>query len=487
MVDKLSNSGREMRENTQKGFRSMVPTPVKFTEFYSGPNAPLSQAVGRKFETAVPGSRLETRGEGIRNELQTLAQVLRGQPVVERATREADVENTFYRHVAVASGRQPSYGRRRQLIPNSVADPLKHLEEALRLSHPFNSDSAIKRDHKLVLEGMKKIPGEQLKDRLKTLASWKVLANSHEVKVRQSHHETLASKNARRIGRKARTALMEVLAARYAIEDRAVPRLLLEGMPIVGDALKSEFFTDYEVPAAITLEELLSSAPQRRESVIKRVKLMAKQGGLPMATAIWEKTQKEVSSGAMSGPFTREKLLEMHGKHYNVVPSFGLEQGVDSDGMAKFRRIDDHTAGHTNLAACRKQKIEMAMIDYLVVMVKSLALQMHSEVVVSTEDMKAAYRQVPLCDAHTSISITAIYNPTTDEVELFHIHAQPFGAGHSVPNFYRVAEFLSRLMIRGFCLMIDHFFDDFFVALRPGEADSAMYCLRESFALRASS
>ena len=491
--------------------RSMKPTPVKFTEVYSGPNAPLSQAVGREFATAVPGSRVETRGEGIRNELQTLAQVLRGQPLrveatrgqplrveatrgqplrvveatrgqplrvvettrgqplrVVEATREVEVENSFYRHSAVAS---------------EVGDPLEHLAEALRLSHPFDSDSALKQDHQLVLSRMKKMPGEQLKDRLKSLASWRVLANSHEVRVRQAHHETLASGNAKRIGRKARTALMEVLAARYSIEDRAVPRLLLEGMPIVGEALKSEFFTDYEVPSSITLEELLSTAPQRRESVIKRVKLMAEQGGTQMATAIWEKTLKELSSGAMSGPFSREDLLKMHGRYYNVVPSFGLEQGVDDAGMAKFRRIDDHTAGHTNLAACRKQKIEMAMIDYLVVMVKSLALQMHSEVVVSTEDMKAAYRQIPLCDAHTSVSITAIYNPSSRGVELFQIHAQPFGAGHSVPNFYRVAEFLNRLMIRGFNLMVDHFFDDFFAALRPGEAESAMFCLRESFSL----
>ena len=35
----------------------------------------------------------------------------RGQPLrVVEATREVEVENSFYRHSAVASGRQPSYG-----------------------------------------------------------------------------------------------------------------------------------------------------------------------------------------------------------------------------------------------------------------------------------------------------------------------------------------------------------------------------------------
>ena len=123
------------------------------------------------------------------------------------------------------------------------------------------------------------------------------------------------------------------------------------------------------------------------------------------------------------------------------------------------------------------------MIDYLVVMVKSLSGLFASPVTVSTEDMKAAYRQVPLCDSHTAVSVTAIYNPERGEVDLSKMHAQPFGAGHSVPNFYRVAEFLSRLMIRGYHLLLDHFFDDFFAALRPEEAESAMFCVRESFAL----
>ncbi len=396
---------------------------------------------------------MDTKGEGVFSELQTLAQVLKGNHPGSEGWgshchfmgESVEVESGFYRNAAVSSGRQPSYGKRHQLIPNDVTDPLVHLEKAMRLSHPFDSDSVLKEDHHSSLRSMKKIPREQLKERLQTLASWRVLAASHEVKCRQGHHEDLAAGNAKRIGRKPRTALMEVLAARYSIEDRAVPRLLLEGMPIVGDALKSEFFNDYVVPSSVTLEELLKTAPSRRQSAIKRVKLMATQGGVPMARAIWEKTQKEVASGAMSGPFSHERLVKDLGAYYNVIPSFGLEQGVDEEGMAKYRRIDDHTAGHTNLAATRKQKIEMAMIDYLIVMVKSLAGTFASPVMISTEDMKAAYRQIPLCDSHTAVSVTAIYNPASNEVELFKMHAQPFGAGHSVPNFYRVAEFLSRL------------------------------------------
>ena len=55
-------------------------------------------------------------------------------------------------------------------------------------------------------------------------------------------------------------ALMEILGNRYGIEDTSVPKLCLTGMPIVGRALESPFFHHYQVPAAIMVTELLSSA-----------------------------------------------------------------------------------------------------------------------------------------------------------------------------------------------------------------------------------
>ena len=47
-------------ESYATAMRCMVPHPEKFVEIYSGPNAPLSQAVGREFETVVPGERVLT-------------------------------------------------------------------------------------------------------------------------------------------------------------------------------------------------------------------------------------------------------------------------------------------------------------------------------------------------------------------------------------------------------------------------------------------
>ena len=158
------------------------------------------------------------------------------------------------------------------------------------------------------------------------------------------------------------------------------------------------------------VRELLASARQRRESILERVVRMAELGGVPLAQAVWDKTIKEVAEGTMGGPFSSKDILARHGPTYNLVPSFGLQQGVNEEGKPKFRRIDDHTAGFNNLAAERRQRIEMANIDYLVVMAKALHKSFETPLLVGSEDMQGAYRQLPLPDKQLGISITAVYD-----------------------------------------------------------------------------
>ena len=126
---------------------------------------------------------------------------------------------------------------------------------------------------------------------------------------------------------------------------------------------------------------------------------MGRKAGPEMSEAIWRKTMKEAREGTMRGPFTHSDIVARHGRFCNVVPSFGLERGVDDKGERKFRRIDDHSACLSNVAAHRTQKIDMAMIDYLLVMVKGLVASFDEGARVGTEDMKGAYRQVPLPDS----------------------------------------------------------------------------------------
>ena len=429
-----------------------------FLEVFSGPNAPLSQAVASRMGSFVPGAPLVRSGKGVSNELNDIAHLLEneasGSPGPSQGNLLEPKAEPWLRQTAIQSGKQPSYGKRVQLIPDGLNDPELHLNRALELVHPFDSFDSLKRDHQEALDYMSSLRMSLPKRRLKTLGEIKQLSECAEVRDKQCSHEKLASASALKLGRKPRTALMEILQDRYGIEDTSVPSLCLTGMPIVGKALSSPFFFEHDVPATISVKELLSLSKKHRTTMMNRVVRMAESSGEQTAAAIWEKTVKEVAEVSMAGPFILEDIQNRHGSFFNVVPSFGLEQGVDESGKPKFRRIDDHSACLNNSAAHRTQKIEMANVDYLAIMTRSLQETFKEGACVGSEDMKGAYRQIPLPDRQVSISITAVYDPANKQAKLLEIYGQPFGAGHAVPNFYRVAEWLSRLLVRALHLLI---------------------------------
>ena len=464
---------------------AVLSTSGTFLEVFSGPNAPLSKAVALQLGEPLRGGKLDAQ-RGVKQELQRISQLM-GCEVPQSSHDETVVEKKVETKVSrlnmLESGKQPGYGKRTQLIPNGLQSTKKHVQEALKLIHPFTTLVSLKDDHQAALENQRDSWKDTIQDRLKVLASWRQLAKSSDTLDLQTSHEDLACENARLLGRKPRTALMEILTQRYQIEDKEVPKLCLTGMPIVGEALESPFFEPHRIPAAITLQELLASSERRRASTINRVAFMAQKGPQAQAEAIYQKTLKEVQKGTMGGPYSHEELVRKYGKYYNVVPSFGLTQGTDESGQPKYRRIDDHSAGFTNLAATRTQRINMAMCDYLVVMVRAHYDRHLSAAIIGTEDMQGAYRQLALPDKQGMISVTAVYDPSSETVKLFTMHGQPFGAGHSVPNFYRLAEWACRVMVRAFHIVLDHFFDDYFYIDRPQCGTSSRFCLQEGFKL----
>ena len=69
--------------------------------------------------------------------------------------------------------------------------------------------------------------------------------------------------------------------------------------------------------------------------------------------------------------------------------------------------------------------------------------------------MAGAYRQVPLTAGQVKTSATVVYNGDSDRVALFEIYGQPFGAAHAVPNFVKVVEWVCRLMVRVFNVLVN--------------------------------
>ena len=495
-----------------QGLRDVADEPeypegeFTFLEVFSGPNAPLSREVADAFGVELPAARsslVNKTGHEVErvtadaDRFQTVhpdkssAAVLNSPeeplstvkpPKAERITSGTQhPSESKYRKEAVQSGRQPSYGKRTQLIPDGLDNPEEHLRRAKRLEHPFDSLNTLKGSHKANIDAIS-LQGVRINDaRYATLQNLK--REKEQLESSQQARNKTISWTARELGSRPNTLLMRQLQDRLNIEDKEVPKLMEEGMGIIGNALCSPFFDPFDLPPKMSTSEFFGDMHSRSLQMIDRVKRMGRAAKPALAKAIFDKTSKEVTGGTMTGPHSLEFIRSKYGSDFQVVPSFGLEQGTDGAGAPKYRRIDDHTACGNNLVAHRLQKVPMAMVDYVSVLIRAEASEVSSPLFLATEDMKGAYRQVPLLPAHVRYSVTAVYDPNTDSVGLYLMLGQPFGAGHSVPNFCRVAEWLSRCLQKLYHMVVDHFFDDFFVIEPETTIYSAMTCLKETMAL----
>eukprot|EP00971_Amphidinium_carterae_P165329 3277114-Amphidinium_carterae.1 len=86
---------------------------------------------------------------------------------------------------------------------------------------------------------------------------------------------------------------MKWLQQQTHIEDKAVPDLLLSGLPIVGKGVSSPFFVDMPAPPAIPLQHLLMGAPPRRRKLADKVQNYRPQD-VPALRAALSKTMTEV-------------------------------------------------------------------------------------------------------------------------------------------------------------------------------------------------
>ena len=456
-----------------------------FVEVYSGPNAPLSDAISERFT----GENIPVISQGPRGrEYQSLDEAPRAPNLGGSKEKECDPSpflkdaslSAVNRQNALSSGRQPSFGKRTQLIAGGMNHPLRHLEEASKLSHPFDEHSTIKAIHQECLSGEARLadPQSERTRLLHQLRSWK---SDPRVRQRDSELKSKSGISFTKLGRKLDLGLMEKVQQAVTIEDSALPLLCSVGLPITGRASESPFFVKHEEPQKVSLSEFTRTCKRRRIDAIRRTQYMGTLGGEEMGQKIKSKLDQEILEGTMGPPRTPKFLEETYGPDYNVIPSFGLKQGVNSKGEPKYRRIDDHSAGWVNHAAKRTQKIPMANADYISLMIRSYGEQFPGQPIhLGTADMKAAYRQVPLSDSDIKNSLTAVYCPGSSAPTVHEMFGQPFGAGHAVPNFYRFAEWFQRFICRYFCIFCDHFFDDFWIVSRDCYASHALHCLLTS-------
>ncbi|CAE7409333.1 DNA (cytosine-5)-methyltransferase 3A [Symbiodinium microadriaticum] len=172
-------------------------------------------------------------------------------------------------------------------------------------------------------------------------------------------------------------------------------------------------------------------------------------------------TLDEVRDGLAAGPFTKPQLDSLFGPG-NWIPMrrFMLLQAI-------YTISPDFVA-----AACK----------FCIGLLQDLEddLPMWAEPHVGTEDMKAAYRQLPNDpDEQTGLFI-AFYDPNDHQVKYVHLRAHPFGLSAAVLNFNRVPCLSTAVVRRLAAVATCNYFDDFGVLDFVCARGSGVSFLREA-------
>ena len=432
-------------------------TLSSFVEIFSGPRAPLTVEVAKAFRSKLPAFGKEIKDlktERFSSPAHPLPESLLGKEVVlgdafkqqRELTKKARQE--VLRNVSLETGRQTKWQQSGQLVPDGINDPVVHSELASKLSFPQYEGSSI---HKDVLDSCSAVKalGQSLNEyrlrKLRDLESKGAELAAAKTLAYSKVHPFVA-----KLGCKLHVPLMKHLQDLLSIEDVAVPDLCLLGFPIVGTALESPFFEPYPEEACMSLEELLRTAPARRQVIEQLTAQAGRRASVETSNEVVRKLNKEISEGTMSEGLTAGEVTARHGKFWNCVRSFGLVQGCSEDGKPKVRRIDDHSEGCNNASASRRQKVIMTTANHAALLSKavvdSACWQLSKGMVMYSEDMQGAYRQIPLLPSHVSLAITAVWHPERNQVLFHEMYGNPFGAAHAVPNFCRFAEWVCRFL-----------------------------------------
>ena len=244
------------------------------------------------------------------------------------------------------SDRQRRFGASKQLIIDGICDPFKHFAMAKRLAHPF--DEALEVDDMVEdnLRWLREKGSEALRSRIQFVATLRQKAS--ELEPERVLEKEQAGGNFAKMDSPLHLPLMRWLGNLASCPDHQLPSILAIGLPIVGQASESPFFTPGEVPPKMSVLQLLQTAKARRGKIIASMQKQGSGGDLEAAKKVYDKTLEEVTMNQMSGPFTAEEIQARQGPFWNGVRRFPIRQGLDVSGAPKIRAIDDHTESANN-------------------------------------------------------------------------------------------------------------------------------------------
>ena len=361
------------------------------------------------------------------------------------------------------------------------ASPEEFVEECLNVGHPFDQLHAAPDVLKQCLFDMlTKGPAWVVDRRAKLLKKWTQWARdleAEEAGLRKSLDPEVA-----KVLQGKRLLLLEKIASSIGWVDMGVFAELRKGFDLVGHAKHTGVFALEPRPPKLPKDDFLAATKFLRPALLGKVKSSSVDRN---ARELWEKTMQEVESGMLEGPLSSQQLDDRHPSGWLPTRRFGVEQ--TSAAGRKLRPVDDFTENKVNLAFGSMDKLDLNALDQLICTCRIWAramcgghdceLALSSGLVLkgrvhpgwkkaghqpllTTLDLRAAYKQFAVSADSRAWAVIALLNPDTLVPGLFESKALPFGSAASVLHLNRLSRLLWRLGVE---LLIPwgNFFDDF--------------------------
>ena len=371
--------------------------------------------------------------------------------------------------------------------------PDAFVAEAMKAKHPFDNPSALDDSN---MQAMANILTNGVEG---TIKHRKKVLEYYERRALELEEEEKKLKNGmapevRKVVESKKILLFKEMLRDAGIKDENLVNDLVDGFRITGELQPSGLFQRRLKPAALSHDDLKTTAKWAKHTVASSCRAAAKDP--KVAAAVWDEALEQVDKGWLRGPFSWSEIDAKYNGVWIGSKRFGILQGE------KIRAIDDLSEFLVNSSVTETEKINLEGIDQIVATARffsgavsgdgvsfelpresggTFSGRVHKDFAQACDrglvgralDLRSAYKQLARHPEDAWATVLAVYDQSCDEVKYFEAVALPFGAVSSVTGFNRTAKALKLIMSRLLWLVNTSYYDDFTQMEIAGLAESA--------------
>ena len=343
-------------------------------------------------------------------------------------------------------------------------DPLEFMQQAKKVVHPCDPATVLPHNLKAAIKSvLTSSPEDLAKSRLDAVMTIRQMAKdleTAEADLKKNLDQTVA----KILGGK-NLCLWKALLKASDYDDIDIVDSVASGIDLVGSHGKVVAMDEDLRPAEISPEDLLESAPLRRNLLKQQIK----EHSASEQSDLNQTSKAEVDLGDLQGPFSEQQITDFFGSEEWILnPRFPIYQGESK----KVRIIDDCKMSGMNAAFQRTFGVKPMDIDVLAAAAASIAKAIQQGVIDGmkvhpgaknvwlggTLDLSRAYKQVPLSPKSRRFCVLGFV--VDGEWVYYRSEVLPFGASASVFAL-RISRSIHHILCAYLSAISTVFFDDF--------------------------